>query len=212
MMTGPMSLSPRLPRSSGQIGTMTTGDELTDLVLDEAGGRMDSAVQHARQQFASVRTGRASPALFERFLVDYYGTEVPLQQLASFSVPEAQLLVISPFDKNSIGAIERAIIQADLGLNPSNDGNVVRLTFPPLTEERRRELVRLVKQMAEEGRVAIRNTRRSSRHEIDQLSKDGDVSEDIAARTEKDLDRLTHDHEQLINDALSVKEQELLEI
>lgn len=191
---------------------MTTGNELTDLVLDEAGGRMDSAVQYARQQFASVRTGRASPALFERFLVEYYGTEVPLQQLASFSVPEAQLLVISPFDKGSIAAIERAIIQADLGLNPSNDGNVVRLTFPPLTEERRRELVRLVKQMAEEGRVAIRNTRRSSRHEIDQLNKDGDVSEDIAARTEKELDRLTHDHEQLINDALSVKEQELLEI
>ena len=191
---------------------MTTGDELTDLVLDEAGGRMDSAVHHTRQQFASVRTGRASPALFERFIVEYYGTEVPLQQLASFSVPEAQLLVISPFDKSSIAAIERAIIQADLGLNPSNDGNVVRLTFPPLTEERRRELVRLVKQMAEEGRVAIRNTRRSSRHDIDQLSKDGDVSEDIAARTEKELDRLTHDHEQLINDALSVKEQELLEI
>ena len=191
---------------------MTTGNELTDLVLDEAGGRMDSAVQHTRQQFASVRTGRASPALFERFLVEYYGTEVPLQQLASFSVPEAQLLVISPFDKSSIAAIERAIIQADLGLNPSNDGNVVRLTFPPLTEERRRELVRLVKQMAEEGRVAIRNARRGSRHDIDQLSKDGDVSEDIAARTEKDLDRLTHDHEQLINDALSVKEQELLEI
>ena len=191
---------------------MTTGNELTDLVLDEAGGRMDSAVQHARQQFASVRTGRASPALFERFIVEYYGTEVPLQQLASFSVPEAQLLVISPFDKGSIAAIERAIIQADLGLNPSNDGNVVRLTFPPLTEERRRELVRLVKQMAEEGRVAVRNTRRSGRHDIDQLSKDGDVSEDIAARAGKELDRLTHDHEQLINDALGVKEQELLEI
>ncbi len=191
---------------------MTTGNELTDLVVGEAGGRMDSAVQHTRQQFASVRTGRASPALFERFLVDYYGTEVPLQQLASFSVPEAQLLVISPFDKNSISAIERAIIQADLGLNPSNDGTVVRLTFPPLTEERRRELVRLVKQMAEEGRVAIRNNRRSGRHEIDQFRKDGDVSEDVSARAEKELDQLTHDHEQLINDALSVKEQELLEI
>ncbi|WP_420436278.1 ribosome recycling factor [Candidatus Poriferisocius sp.] len=191
---------------------MTTGDELTDLVVAEAGERMDSAVHHTRQQFATVRTGRASPALFERFLVDYYGTEVPLQQLASFSVPEAQLLVISPFDKGSISAIERAIIQGDLGLNPSNDGNVVRLTFPPLTEERRRELVRMVKQMAEDGRVAIRNTRRSSRHEIDQLSKGGDVSEDIAARAEKELDHLTHDHEQLINDALGVKEQELLEI
>lgn len=191
---------------------MTTGDELTDLVVAEAGGRMDSAVHHTRQQFATIRTGRASPALFERFLVDYYGTEVPLQQLASFSVPEAQLLVISPFDKGSIAAIERAIIQGDLGLNPSNDGNVVRLTFPPLTEERRRELVRLVKQMAEDGRVAIRNTRRSGRHEIDQLSKGGDVSEDIAARAEKELDQLTHDHEQLINDALGVKEQELLEI
>ena len=191
---------------------MLTGNDLTDLVLDDAGGRMDSAVLHTRQQFASVRTGRASPALFEKFLVDYYGTEVPLQQLASFSVPEAQLLVISPFDKNSISAIERAIIQADLGLNPSNDGNVVRLTFPPLTEERRRELVRLVKQMAEDGRVAIRNNRRSGRHDIDQLSKDGDVSEDIAARASKELDQLTHNHEQLINDALSVKEQELLEI
>ena len=191
---------------------MQTGNELTDLVLEEAGGRMDSAVQHTRQQFASVRTGRASPALFERFLVEYYGTEVPLQQLASFSVPEAQLLVISPFDKGSIAAIERAIIQTDLGLNPSNDGNVVRLTFPPLTEERRRELVRMVKQMAEEGRVAVRNNRRGGRHEIDQLSKDGDVSEDIAARAGKELDQLTHNHEQLINDALSVKEQELLEI
>lgn len=191
---------------------MQTGNELTDLVVEEAGGRMDSAVQHTRQQFASVRTGRASPALFERFLVEYYGTEVPLQQMASFSVPEAQLLVISPFDKGSIAAIERAIIKADLGLNPSNDGNVVRLTFPPLTEERRRELVRVVKQMAEEGRVAIRNNRRGGRHEIDQLSKDGDVSEDIAARAGKELDQLTHNHEQLINDALSVKEQELLEI
>ena len=191
---------------------MTTGDELTDLVVAEAGGRMDSAVQHTRQQFATVRTGRASPALFERFLVDYYGTEVPLQQLANFSVPEAQMLVISPYDKGSIAAIERAIIQGDLGLNPSNDGNVVRLMFPPLTEERRRELVKVVKQMAEEGRVAIRNTRRSGRNEIDQLSKGGDVSEDIAARAEKELDHLTHDHEQLINDALGIKEQELLEI
>ena len=191
---------------------MTTGDELTDLVITEAGERMDAAAHHTRQQFATVRTGRASPALFERFLVDYYGTEVPLQQLASFSVPEAQLLVISPFDKGSIAAIERAIIQADLGLNPSNDGNVVRLTFPPLTEERRRELVRLVKQMAEEGRIAIRNNRRSGRHEIDQLSKGGDISEDIAARAQKELDQLTHDHEQLVNDALGVKEQELLDI
>ncbi len=191
---------------------MSTGNELTDLVLDEAGGRMDSVVNHTRQQFATVRTGRASSALFERFLVDYYGAEVPLQQLANFSVPEAQLLVISPFDKGSIPAIERAIVQADLGLNPSNDGNVVRLMFPPLTEERRRELVRLVKQMAEEGRVAIRNTRRSSRHEIDQLSKEGDVSEDVAVRAEKELNHLTQDREQLINDALDVKEQELLEI
>ncbi|MCY4194743.1 MAG: ribosome recycling factor [bacterium] len=185
---------------------------MADLVLDEAGERMDSAVRHTRQQFATVRTGRASPALFERFLVDYYGTELPLQQLASFSVPEAQLLVISPFDKSAIAAIERAIVQADLGINPSNDGSVVRLAFPPLTEERRRELVRMVKQMAEDGRVAVRSARRSGRQEIDQLSKGGDVSEDIAARAEKELDRTTHDHEQLINDALGAKELELLEI
>ena len=211
-MIGPGILLTRQFRFSRHAGKMTTGNELTDLVLGEAGEQMGSAVQHTRQQFASVRTGRASPTLFERCLVEYYGAEVPLQQLASFSVPEAQLLVISPFDKGSISAIERAIIQADLGLNPSNDGNVVRLTFPPLTEERRRELVRLVKQMAEEGRVAIRNNRRSRRHEIDQLSKDGDISEDIAARAEKELDQITQNHEKLINDALSVKELELLEI
>lgn len=173
---------------------------------------MDVAVDYARQQFASVRTGRASSALFERFMVDYYGTEVPLNQLASFSVPEAQLLVISPFDKSSIPAIERAITQADIGINPASDGSVVRLAFPPLTEERRRELVKLVKQMAEDGRIAIRNSRRHTRQEIDQLSKQGDISEDIVARANKELDQLTHVREQFINDALSVKEQELLAI
>ncbi|MXW43094.1 MAG: ribosome recycling factor [Acidimicrobiia bacterium] len=191
---------------------MTTGNELIDLALEEVGERMDVAVDYARQQFASVRTGRASSALFERFMVDYYGTEVPLNQLASFSVPEAQLLVISPFDKSSIPAIERAITQADIGINPASDGSVVRLAFPPLTEERRRELVKLVKQMAEDGRIAIRNSRRHTRQEIDQLSKQGDISEDIVARANKELDQLTHVREQFINDALSVKEQELLAI
>ncbi len=191
---------------------MMTGNELTDMVLEEIQERMTAAVSHARQQFASVRTGRASSALFERFMVDYYGTEVPLNQLANFSVPEAQLLVISPFDKSAIPSIERAITQADIGINPSSDGSVVRLVFPPLTEERRRELVKLVKQMAEEGRVAIRNSRRSARQDIDQLNKDGDISEDIAARANKELDELTHAREQFINDALKIKEQELLEI
>ncbi len=191
---------------------MMTGNELTDMVLEEIQERMTAAVSHARQQFASVRTGRASSALFERFMVDYYGTEVPLNQLANFSVPEAQLLVISPFDKSAIPSIERAITQADIGINPSSDGSVVRLVFPPLTEERRRELVKLVKQMAEEGRVAIRNSRRSARQDIDQLNKNGDISEDIAARANKELDELTHAREQFINDALKIKEQELLEI
>ncbi|MCY3968036.1 MAG: ribosome recycling factor [bacterium] len=191
---------------------MTTGSDLTDLAIQEAQERMDGAVSRARQQFASVRTGRASSALFERFMVDYHGTDVPLKQLVSFSVPEPQLLVISPFDKSSIPSIERAIVQADIGINPSNDGSVVRLAFPPLTEERRRELVKLVKQMAEEGRVAIRNSRRGTRHDIDQLQKDGEISEDVVARANKELDQLTHAREKLINDALSVKEQELLEI
>jgi ribosome recycling factor len=184
--------------------------EMIDLVLSDAAERMGKAVDHARAEFASVRTGRAAPALVEKIVVDYYGTEVPLQQLAGFQVPEARMLVISPYDKGSLGAIEKAIQHSDLGLNPSNDGAVIRLAFPPLTAERRKELVKVVKGMAEEGRVAIRNLRRSARHELDQLASE--LPEDDIARAERELDKLTHAHEAEIDKALEQKEQELLEV
>ena len=187
-------------------------DEMISMVLEDAQERMVKAVGHARVEFASIRTGRATPVLVEKLSVDYYGSEVPLQQLAGFSVPEARLLVISPYDKTSLGAIEKAIQQSDLGLTPSNDGVVIRLNFPPLTEERRKELVRVVKNMAEEGRVAIRNLRRSGRHELGAFEKDGEISADDLVRAEKELDKLTHQHEADIDRALEQKEKELLEV
>lgn len=187
-------------------------DDMISMILDEARERMAKAVSHARSEFAGVRTGRATPVLVEKLPVDYYGTEVPLQQIAGFSVPEARTLVISPYDKSSVGAIERAIQQSDLGLSPSNDGQVIRLNFPPLTEERRKELVRVVKHMAEEGRVSIRNLRRTGRHDLGALEKDGDISADDMTRAEKELDKLTHTYEAEVDRALEHKEQELLEI
>ena len=186
--------------------------ELIELIMADAVERMEKAVAHTRHEFSTVRTGRPSPALVEKIPVDYYGSEVPLQQLASFSVPEAQLLVISPFDKGAMEAIERAIQLADLGLTPSNDGVVLRLNFPPLTEERRRDLVKVVKAMAEDGRIAIRNARRGARQDLEQLSKDGDASDDDVNRAEKQVDDLTHAREGDINDALNQKEEELMEV
>ncbi len=187
-------------------------DELIQLILEEASEKMDGAVTHARAEFSSIRTGRAAPALVEKLPVNYYGTDVPMQQLAGFSVPDARQLVITPFDKEAIGAIEKAIQVADLGLTPSNDGVVLRLTFPPLTEERRKDLVRVVRAMAEDGRVAIRNVRRAGRHDLDDLEKAGDASSDDVARAAKELDRMTHEHEDAIGAALQHKEEELLEV
>lgn len=184
--------------------------ELIKLVLDDASDKMRKAIEHARAEMSSIRTGRAAPALVEKIVVDYYGSEVPLQQLAGFQVPEARMLVISPYDKGSLGAIEKAIQQSDLGLNPSNDGQVIRLAFPQLTAERRKDLVKVVKAMAEDGRIAIRNLRRSARHELEQLS--ADTPEDDIARAEKELDKITHAQEAEIDKALEQKEQELLEV
>lgn len=185
---------------------------MIDMILLESEERMEKAVAHARHEFSTIRTGRPSPALVERIVVDYYGTEVPLQQLASFSVPEAQLLVIAPFDKGAMESIEKAIQLADLGLTPSNDGVVLRLNFPPLTEERRRDLVKVVRNMAEDGRIAVRNARRSGRQDLEQLGKDGDASDDDVVRAEKQIDGLTQQSETAINDALAAKEQELMEV
>jgi ribosome recycling factor len=186
--------------------------ELLDLVMEESNEKMLRAVEHARAEFANVRTGRASSSLIERLMVDAYDTTVPLQQLASFSVPEARLLVVNPFDKATMPAIEKAIRNSDLGLNPSNDGIVIRLVFPQLTEERRKELVRRVRHQAEEGKVALRNLRRGARHEFDTLVKDGEATEDEVARAEKELDKLIHAHEGQIDQALEHKEHELLEV
>jgi len=187
-------------------------DSLVDAALELSRERMAKAVVHARSEFASVRTGRASPALVEKLRVDYYGTEVPLQQLAGFNVPDARMLVITPYDKGSIKGIEKAIQNSDLGINPSNDGQVIRLGFPALTEERRKELVKLVKHKAEEARVAIRNLRRAARHELEALEKDGDISKDDLERAEKELDKVVHDNVADIDRLVLQKEQELLEV
>jgi ribosome recycling factor len=187
-------------------------DDLSQVVIADAKDRMDKAIDHTRGEFSSVRSGRATPGLVEHLRISVYGSEVELRTIAGLSVPEARLLVISPYDKSSIGAIEKAIQTSDLGINPSNDGLVIRLAFPPLTEERRKELVKVVKHKAEEGRVAIRNLRRSARHELDQLESDGDLSSDEVERAEKELERLTHEKVGALEGILSHKEQELLEL
>ncbi len=166
--------------------------ELAQVSLDEATDKMGKAVTHTRAEFAGIRTGRAAPSLVEKIMVDYYGSEVPLQQLAGFQVPEARQLLITPYDKGAMGAIEKAIQHSDLGLNPSNDGVSIRLSFPPLTTERRKELVKVVRGMAEDGKVTLRNLRRAVRHELDSLEKDGELSSDELARAEKELDRIIH--------------------
>ncbi len=186
-------------------------DELVDLVLDEATDGMQQALDHVRGELAGVRTGRAAPGLIEKMPIEVYGSEVPLQQVASISVPEARLLVISPFDKDTVSAIEKAIMKSDLGLSPSNDGIVIRLAFPPLTAERRRDLVRVVKQMAEDGRVGIRNHRRTGRQELDRMQKDGDLGEDDVGRAGKALDGHTHRFEAMVDEVLAAKEKELIE-
>jgi ribosome recycling factor len=187
-------------------------DEFTALVMDDVRSRMAKAVEHLRGELAGVRTGRATPALVEGLSVDYYGTATPLRQLAGFSVPDAMLLVVTPYDKSSLTTIEKAIQASDLGINPSNDGTVIRLAFPPLTEERRKDLVKVVRHKAEESKVAVRNLRRGGRHELEALEKDGTISSDELDRAEKELEKLTHDQVAAIDQVLAHKERELLEV
>ncbi len=184
--------------------------EMIDLILSDAGERMDGAVAHARQEFSNVRTGRASSGLVERLTVEAYGVEMKARELASFSVPEARMLVITPHDSSNIPAIERAIRIGDLGLNPSNDGRAIRLMFPPLTTERRKELVKLVNGMAEEAKNRIRGLRRSARKDLEDLEKEGGVSSDDIDRAQAELDKLTQQHEALVEKARHDKEKELL--
>ncbi|QIK66972.1 ribosome recycling factor [Nocardioides sp. HDW12B] len=180
--------------------------------LKEAESKMSKAVEVTREDFASIRTGRAHPAMFHKLTADYYGSPTPLQQLASFTVPEARVVIISPYDAGAMGAIERSIRDSDLGVNPTDDGKTIRVTFPELTEERRRDYIKLAKGKAEEGRVSVRNIRRTAKQALDKLEKDGEVGKDDVTGAEKRLDGLTKKHTDAIDDMLKHKEAELLEV
>ncbi len=178
----------------------------------EAEEKMEKAVAVFHDDLATVRTGRATPQMFSKIIVDYYGTPTPVNQLASFNVPEPRMAVISPYDKGSLAAIEKAIRDSDLGVNPTSDGTIIRVVFPQLTEERRRDLIKVARGKAEDSRVSIRNIRRHAKETLDKLSKDGEAGEDDVARAEKELEKTTHTYVEQVDQALAVKEAELLEV
>jgi ribosome recycling factor len=180
--------------------------------LLEAGDKMDKAVEVAKEDFASIRTGRANPGLYNKVMVEYYGTPTPLQQLASFAIPDARTILITPFDKTALRDIERALSDSEVGANPSNDGNVIRITIPELTKERRKEYVKIVKAKGEDAKVSIRNIRRKAKETLDRLVKDGEAGEDEGTRGEKELDAITKQHVEGIDELLKRKEAELLEV
>jgi len=183
-----------------------------DETLFEAEEKMDKAVSVAREDFTSIRTGRANPSMFAKVLVDYYGAPTPVNQLASFHVADARMLTLTPFDKSSMPAIEKAVRESDLGVNPTNDGNVIRVVFPQLTEERRKDFIKVAHKKAEDARISIRNVRRHAKDELDRLAKDGEVGEDDANRAEKELEKLTQKSVAGVDDLLRNKEAELLEV
>jgi ribosome recycling factor len=183
-----------------------------DDTLLEAEEKMDKAIEVAKEDMATIRTGRANPAMFQKIVVEYYGSPTPLQQLASFTTPEARTILVSPFDASSLGAIERALRDSDLGVNPSNDGRIIRVVLPQLTEERRKDYVKLARHKAEEARVAVRNVRRRAKEELDRIVKDGEAGEDDVTRAEKELEALTKRHVDAIDQVLAHKESELLEV
>src|SRR5947209_10594438 len=178
----------------------------------EAEEKMEKAVHVVREDRASVRTGRATPQMSAKIVVDYYGAMTPVNQLASFHLPEPRMAVLTPYDKSSLAAIEKAIRDSDLGVNPTDDGNVIRVVFPQLTEDRRKELIKVARHKAEEGRVSIRNIRRHAKEQLDRLAKDGEVGEDDVVRAEKELEKVTHSYVEQVDDALKAKESELLEV
>jgi len=183
-----------------------------DETLFEAEEKMDKAVAVAREDFTSIRTGRANPSMFAKVLVDYYGAPTPVNQLASFHVSDARMLTLTPFDKSSVPAIEKAIRESDLGVNPTNDGNVIRVVFPQLTEERRKDFIKVAHKKAEDARISIRSVRRHAKDELDRLAKDGEVGEDDANRAEKELEKLTQKSVAGVDELLRNKESELLEV
>jgi len=181
-------------------------------IIKDAGVKMAAAVDHAREEFAAIRTGRANPAMFNHIMVDYYGSMTPLQQLATFQVPEARTVLIAPYDKSSINAVEKAVRDSDLGVNPSSDGNVVRCVLPALTEDRRKEYIKMAKAKAEDGRISVRGIRRSSNDVLKKQEKDKEITEDDLTRAEKELDQVTKKHVDEIDAMLKAKESELLEV
>ncbi len=180
--------------------------------LNEAGQKMDKAVEVAREDFAAIRTGRAHPSMFQKITADYYGTPTPLQQLASFTVPEARVVIVAPYDMGAMNAIEKAIRDSDLGVNPTNDGKTLRVVLPELTEERRKEYIKMAKTKAEDGKISIRNIRRHAKQALDKMEKDGEVGKDDVTGAEKKLDATTKKHTDQIDDLLKHKEAELLEV
>jgi ribosome recycling factor len=183
-----------------------------DETMFEAEEKMEKAVGVLRDDLATIRTGRVTPQMFSKIVVDYYGTPTPVNQLASFNVPEPRMAIISPYDQGSLGAIEKAIRDSDLGVNPTSDGKIIRVVFPQLTEERRKEMIKVARHKAEESRVSIRNIRRHAKESLDKLAKDGEVGEDDVARAEKELEKTTHGYVEQVDEALRVKEAELLEV
>jgi ribosome recycling factor len=188
------------------------GDDVIDEALFEAEEKMAKAIEVVKDDFAGIRTGRANPGMFSKVVVEYYGAPTPLQQLASFQIPEARTVIVAPYDKSSMGAIERALRDSDLGVNPNNDGNVIRLNLPQLTEERRKDYIKLARAKAEDARVSVRNIRRRAKEELDRIVKDGEAGEDEGTRAEKELEVLTRRHVDEIDELLRGKEVELLEV
>ena len=181
-------------------------------ILNEADSKMDKSVEATREEFAAIRAGRAHPSMFNKIVVDYYGSPTPLQQLASFTAPEARVILIQPYDQGAMTNIEKAIRESDLGVNPADDGKLIRCVFPELTEERRKEYIKVARTKAEDGRVAIRNLRRHAKQSLERLEKDGDVGKDDVTGAEKRLDGMTKTHTDKIDDLLKHKEAELLEV
>ena len=185
---------------------------MIDDTLLEAEEKMEKAVAVAKEEFAGIRTGRAHPSMFNKITAEYYGTQTPVNQLASFHMPEPRMIIVQPFDKSSMGAIEKAIRSSDLGVNPSNDGVIIRVIFPELSEERRREYIKIARHKAEDSRVSIRNIRRHAKDSLDKLVKDGEAGEDEGRRAERELEDLTHNYVGQIDELLRHKEAELLEV
>ncbi|HHX94970.1 MAG TPA: ribosome recycling factor [Clostridia bacterium] len=185
---------------------------MSEEIITVSKEKMEKTVQSLSRELATVRAGRANPALLDKVVVDYYGTPTPLNQLSNISAPEPRLLVVQPWDKSAMGTIEKAILKSDLGLTPNSDGNIIRIAIPQLTEERRRDLVKLVKKMAEESRVAVRNIRRDANDEIKRMEKSGDISQDDSRRLQDEIQELTNEYVEKVNEILLAKEQEIMEV